>query len=1259
MLIKRTHLFLEILLGIFIAYLLLMRLAVIGMQSYPQQTLQLVNKVTGWHFSVGSVELDQTWLGAEFVFHSLQVKNDTLDIQAQELSGDINIFSPMLPILSFGEQLNLKQVSLRLLRPPSREKQVQELPELSQLTTAYRQVVNFLRMQDFTQRSWQKIRIDGLVVNDFLGAQTALQVDNLDLIKASQINLIAEFGVHYRDVLDFERFNLKINLTTNSWGGLDYGSINLISYQPMQMQRIAKLLPEKWAEVLPEGEVLLDWQTRFEDAQLAHSIAKLNAQALLWGDDDEVLPSSVGLTLRWNPRLDASLGDALANFELAQVQLDNQFVETLSPVQLRLHDGNELELLADRFDIEPFKDMLRVFVESDYLASLLNKAVELEVTDFALRLNWQTLEVPNLRTRFGRLGIPLTDYPGVATQDVVLAKQGDLLLIDASEPIWVLEPKVHPLPVRVTLPQTVVLNYVDQNVMVDPVDFSVDQLAVSLESFDWVSDHLALKAKITAPDVNTLLGYLPYEMLGKDVNDWLGSSNLSGQKTNIALVYQGPITGVTESSKGQDADWSWLDALSVSGLVKQASFKFDSEWPQIDPSDIGFEYKNCQLSFTSDVLRLQGVSSPAKVKAKFSDLSKDDIALQVKASLDVLLPEAISYLAKTPLPAKVGLNEYVRNHRAFSGSAQIDIPELWIPIDGFAGKDEKIQGSVRLNNVSLALQGFPEVSDLKGRLQFTEQTLATKGLAMQLLAQPATLDVSTDLDRQQMRFILRGKEREFTKDYFVQAVPFDVTFVVPTGNQSALTHFSGKAHLQKASSSIPAPFSVKDLLEPLSFSGTIDKKVTLRLKQPGIVQADVIYSLAMASIEQIQADIGLEKEVRGSFSGQKSYIRGSIDKLSAADWIQWWNALPTSNKSSPLKHIVWQDSQLTIGELSYKGQLVEAITLSLDRLEKSYKVSVDSKKLSGNVFLSDKGPINVQLDRVRLTSQKTGEMHEQLLCAVQKEQTQYPEINVLARNVQFDSYPFDQVRFTLKPNEYGYFTDDVYAQFSQGAGLVTAKYRYDQNRNLSAAEIDVSSTKLERLMKYLGISKGVTSKKADIHSEIAWFGGFECFSLNGLFGRLNFKLDEGVVEDVEPGVARLLGLLSVDSLARRLQLKLDDVTNKGLIYDDIEGKAILNNNKLQLVNLDLDAPAVKVAMKGLIDVQRESFDLRANVTPSIGSSLPTIAALAGVANPLAALAVYTVMKVLPDINENLVTYQYKINGPWKEPDIKLVPQLIE
>lgn len=1259
MLIKRTHLFLEILLGIFIAYLLLMRLAIVGLQSYPQQSVQFLNDFTAWQFNVGDIQLEQTWLGAEFSITDLQIENHSIEFAAQNLSGDINIFAPMIPLLSFGENLNLQQVSLRFNNPSSESQAFQDLPGLAQLNASYRQIVDFLRSQDFTQRSWHKITVNDLVMNDVLGAQTAVQVDNLDLIKASQINLVAEFGVYYSDVLDFERFNLKLNFSTNSWGGLDFGALNLTSYQPMQMQRLAKLLPEKWGEILPAGEVLLDWSTSFQDAQLEQSVAKINAQALDWRDDYDVLPQSIGLELRWNPRLDVNLEDSIANFELVNVQLDNNFVETLSPVQLRLHKEQELELLADRFDIAPFKEMLRVFVDSDYLAELLNKAVELDVSDFAMRLNWQTLQLPSLRTRFGRLGIPLTDYPGVATQNLALVKQGDLLLVEADEPVWVLEPRVHPLPVKVVLPPTVVLNYADNNLSIDPMDFTLDRFAVSLEAFDWLDQKLVAQASISAPDVKTVLGYLPYGLFGEDLNRWLVASNLSGKKPAFMLNYKGDLSQSVSASVEPVDKGAWLKGLQLQGQIQQASFKFDSKWPQIAPSDIDFDFKNNELSFSSRALRLDGVDQAAKATVKISDLTKKDIALRVKASTTASLQQAVSYLAKTPLPEQVGLADYVQKSEPFSGQAQVDIADLWVPISGYDGKDEKVKGSVQLKESALNLDSLPEISAITGMLDFTEESLTAKNVQMRLFDHSARLDISTDIAEKLLNIDIAGKERAISGDYFAEALPYQLTIAMPTGKEESTIRFTGSAQLQYAQSTLPYPFTSLQLDSPVRFSGVIDKVVSVELQQSNQIRAHLVYDPERADFRKIQGYIGSAASAKLPFKESDSFIRGDIDKLDVGQWIKWWQGLSSSQAQSPLRNVKWRGSQLDVAELRYKSQIINAAAIKLSSLDKGIKLDIDSEKLLATAFVPDEGAIDVQIDRVQLQSEKSAEVHDQLMCAVHKNQNKYPEIKVLARNVQFDQYPFEQVRFSLKPNDYGYSTDDVYAQFKQGAGLITAKYRYDQNRNLSAAEFDVSSKKLERLLKYLDISKGVTSKQADIHTEIAWFGGFECFSLNGLFGQLNFKLDEGVVEDVEPGVARLLGLLSVDSLARRLQLKLDDVTNEGLIYDDIVGKAILNNNKLQLVSLKLDAPAVKVDMKGLIDMQKEAFDLKADVTPAVGSSLPTIAALAGVANPLAALAVYTLMKVIPDINENIITYQYQINGPWKDPKIELVPQTVE
>ena len=169
--------------------------------------------------------------------------------------------------------------------------------------------------------------------------------------------------------------------------------------------------------------------------------------------------------------------------------------------------------------------------------------------------------------------------------------------------------------------------------------------------------------------------------------------------------------------------------------------------------------------------------------------------------------------------------------------------------------------------------------------------------------------------------------------------------------------------------------------------------------------------------------------------------------------------------------------------------------------------------------------------------------------------------------------------------------------------------------------------------------------------KLHWNGGLHCFSTEQSAGNIKFVLEDGSVEDIEPGFARLIGLLSVESLIRRLQLDIKDVTNKGMVYDQIKGEAELNHNVLTIKNFTIKAPSANGIIKGQTNIKTQIFDLNAQITPKIGATLPTIAAFAGAANPLAALAVYTLMKVLPGVNENLVTYKYKITGPWSSPII--------
>ncbi|AZR81845.1 YhdP family protein [Thiomicrospira sp. S5] len=86
--------------------------------------------------------------------------------------------------------------------------------------------------------------------------------------------------------------------------------------------------------------------------------------------------------------------------------------------------------------------------------------------------------------------------------------------------------------------------------------------------------------------------------------------------------------------------------------------------------------------------------------------------------------------------------------------------------------------------------------------------------------------------------------------------------------------------------------------------------------------------------------------------------------------------------------------------------------------------------------------------------------------------------------------------------------------------------------------------------------------------------------------------------------------------------------------------------------LNLKAPAAKAQVTGEIDLVKNELDLSARITPAVGSTLPAIAAISGVATPLAGLAAYALMKIVPIVNEDLVTYRYEVTGTFQDPKIK-------
>ena len=119
-------------------------------------------------------------------------------------------------------------------------------------------------------------------------------------------------------------------------------------------------------------------------------------------------------------------------------------------------------------------------------------------------------------------------------------------------------------------------------------------------------------------------------------------------------------------------------------------------------------------------------------------------------------------------------------------------------------------------------------------------------------------------------------------------------------------------------------------------------------------------------------------------------------------------------------------------------------------------------------------------------------------------------------------------------------------------------------------------------------------------------------NMNAEDSKLHYKIactyfNEGQFLKAEPGVAKLLGVLSLQSLPRRLALDFRDVFQSGFAFDRIDGDAKITNGVAQTRNLRMRGVQALVLMEGQADLAQETQNLRVFVVPELNAGAASLA----------------------------------------------------
>jgi uncharacterized protein YhdP len=179
-----------------------------------------------------------------------------------------------------------------------------------------------------------------------------------------------------------------------------------------------------------------------------------------------------------------------------------------------------------------------------------------------------------------------------------------------------------------------------------------------------------------------------------------------------------------------------------------------------------------------------------------------------------------------------------------------------------------------------------------------------------------------------------------------------------------------------------------------------------------------------------------------------------------------------------------------------------------------------------------------------------------------------------------------------------------------------------------------------------GYPDRIKSGTAKLTGNLNWHGSPQAFNLATLSGDMKLEAHRGQFMKLDPGAGKLLGLLSLQSLPRRLTLDFRDVFSKGFAFDTILGVMSVNQGVMTTNDFVMQGPAAVVTMTGTTDLVQETQNLRVKVVPVVGDSVSLLAFLGG---PAVGIGTYILQKLLKDPLGKIVAHDYAVTGTWENP----------
>lgn len=910
-------------------------------------------------------------------------------------------------------------------------------------------------------------------------------------------------------------------------------------------------------------------------------------------------------------------------------------------------ESTEGEVAVDEVGLEPFASFaanLPLGKEiQDQLAGLEPKG-RLEKTSFSWRGDKESIRTYNLSSHFAGLGISaahgIPGFSGLSGDLEATESKGTILIASRNAALNLKSVLRWPIPadkldgeVRWQTAKGIT------DVRVSDLTIVNQHLNGKLNAmYRWdgkKSGYLDLNGNFGNANGKYASFYYPM-ILGPDTLDWLDHAILKAHGENINVVIKGYLDDFpyADNKNGE---------FKVSARITDGQLKYADDWPQIDGLQLDMLFHGKRMDLSVDQGRI--FSSPiTKAKVAIPDLDAEKPVVLIQGEVQAQAAEAIKFVNTSPVAEAI--DHFTDNLNATgTGKVQLDIN---VPIDD--PEATKVKGSYTVSNGTLTGdQDLPPLDHINGKLAFTETSLHAQNVAANIYGGPGHFNMETDVGGAikitAAGHILETGIRDAFNHTLMQKVHGGTDWNADIGIRDHLSNIAIRSQLTGLSVSLPPPFS-KAAADSVPFRLDIQQKSdtqnVLGIGYGTVLNAKLLRNETKngQTVDRGEVNFGGKAEL----PAQAGIVVNG--KLAHLDWDLWSDLL--DQPGSGAKDTAEPDiaaANLEIGTLDIFDRRLNNLSLAARSVPDGWVSKLQSKEITGDVhwLRAGKGKILARLKSLVVPGPAPAKMS----AADDADKTQdYPALDIIAENFETGDKKLGRLELLANQQGIDWNIEKLNISNPESTLNLDGVWHNWKRRPHTSLNIDWKIDDLGKTMDRFGYPETIKGGTANLTGKLHWPGSPHEFTLPGLGGNLQLEAKRGQFLKIQPGVGRLLGVLSLQALPRRLLFDFRDVFNDGFAFDDIGGTVQINQGVMKSNDFRMEGPAAKVAISGETDLDRENLKLHVKVSPSISDSL-SLAAFAG--GPAVGAAAFVAQKLLRDPLNKLASYQYDIGGTWDDP----------